>query len=164
MFLIKELGLCFLSTWFLLIFINKNEGGVVNLNPPKSFEQMYRLTQQMNAIRNQAQKDTFAWSRFVQFGDNIKVGSSDEDGLNDHDDIYDDDPEVRPRLFQGDIALDLQMYKYWRVGLNWNAYPERMWPNRTVPYAISPLYEPEDQVNCTLYLAICNYMEMYRIS
>lgn len=138
MFLIKELSLCILLTWFLLIFIDKNEGGVVNLNPPKSFEQMYRLTQQMNAIRSQAQKDTFLWSRLVELGD--------DDGMNESNDINEDDPEVRPRLFQGDIALDLQMYKYWRVGLNWNAYPERMWPNRTVPYAISPLYEPEDQV------------------
>lgn len=62
------------------------------------------------------------------------------------------DPEVTPGLFQGDMALNDQVYKYWRVGLRWDIFPEKLWPNRTVPYAISPLYEPEDHI--TIYKAI----------
>lgn len=56
------------------------------------------------------------------------------------------DPEVTPGLFQGDMAMDNSMYKYWRVGLRWDVFPERLWPNGTIPYAISPLYDADDQV------------------
>lgn len=56
------------------------------------------------------------------------------------------DPELTPGLFQGDMAMDNIVYNYWRVGLRWDVFPEKIWPNATVPYAISPLYEPEDQV------------------
>lgn len=44
------------------------------------------------------------------------------------------------------------MYNYWRVGLKWDVFPDRLWPNQTVPYVISPLYEPDDYV--TIYTAI----------
>lgn len=138
MFFIKELSLCILLTWLFLVFIEKNDGGVVNRNLPVELEQVHRISQQMNAIRNQVQKDAIVWSRLAEIADQFETAES--------NDIYEDDPEVRPRLFQGDIAIDLGMYKNWRVGLNWNAFPERMWPNRTVPYVISPLYEPDDQV------------------
>lgn len=50
------------------------------------------------------------------------------------------DPEVRPGLFQGDIAMDNDIYQYWRVGLKWEVFPEKLWKNGTVPYVISPLY------------------------
>ncbi|CAH1711873.1 unnamed protein product [Chironomus riparius] len=66
--------------------------------------------------------------------------------------LEDQDPEVTPNLFQGDIALNNDIFNYWRVGLRWDVFPKRLWPNRTVPYAISPLYEPEDMI--TIYQAI----------
>ena len=50
------------------------------------------------------------------------------------------DPEVQPGLFQGDMALTDEMYEFWRVGLRWEAMPDRKWLNNTVPYVISPLY------------------------
>jgi len=33
-----------------------------------------------------------------------------------------------------------QIFDYWRVGLRWDIFPEKLWLNRTVPYFISPLY------------------------
>lgn len=50
------------------------------------------------------------------------------------------DPEVTPGLFQGDMALTNEVYNYWRVGIRWDTFPEKLWPNRTVPYVISPIY------------------------
>uniref|UniRef100_A0A8D9BFH9 Uncharacterized protein n=1 Tax=Cacopsylla melanoneura TaxID=428564 RepID=A0A8D9BFH9_9HEMI len=50
------------------------------------------------------------------------------------------DPETKPGLFQGDMALNDEVYNYWRVGLRWDVFPEKLWKNRTVPYVISPLY------------------------
>lgn len=35
---------------------------------------------------------------------------------------------------------------------SWDVFPDRMWPNATVPYVISPLYEPADQA--TIYQAV----------
>jgi hypothetical protein len=55
-------------------------------------------------------------------------------------------------LIQSDIAINNDIFNYWRVGLRWDVFPKRLWPNRTVPYAISPLYEPEDMI--TIYQAI----------
>lgn len=52
----------------------------------------------------------------------------------------DADPEVRPGLFQGDMAMDNEIYHYWRIGLKWDIFPEKLWKNGTVPYVISPLY------------------------
>lgn len=48
--------------------------------------------------------------------------------------------------------MNNDIFNYWRVGLRWDVFPKRLWPNRTVPYAISPLYEPEDMI--TIYQAI----------
>lgn len=64
----------------------------------------------------------------------------------------DEDPEVIPGLFQGDMALTNEAYDYWRVGLRWDVFPDRLWTNNTVPYVISPLYEPAEYV--TIYKAI----------
>lgn len=50
------------------------------------------------------------------------------------------DPEVRPGLFQGDMAMDNEIYHYWRVGLKWDVFPDKLWKNATIPYVISPLY------------------------
>ncbi|XP_039284218.1 low choriolytic enzyme isoform X1 [Nilaparvata lugens] len=68
------------------------------------------------------------------------------------------DPEVTPGLFQGDMAMDNEVFSYWRVGLRWDVFPDRLWKNRTVPYIISPLYEPDEYI--TIYKAITtiNYM------
>ncbi|XP_023289723.1 zinc metalloproteinase nas-13-like [Orussus abietinus] len=74
------------------------------------------------------------------------------------------DPEVRPGLFQGDIAMSnerhlyFQYFSYWRVGLRWDVFPEKLWANKTIPYVISPLYDTADYV--TIYKAITylNYM------
>lgn len=46
----------------------------------------------------------------------------------------------------GDQAIDNELFSYFRVGLKWDVFPEKLWPNRTIPYAISPLYEPEDMI------------------
>ncbi|XP_044008434.1 protein SpAN-like [Aphidius gifuensis] len=54
------------------------------------------------------------------------------------------DPEVRPRFYQGDIAMTDEQYNYWRVGLRWDVFPNRMWENRTVPYVISDDYKCEE--------------------
>lgn len=59
---------------------------------------------------------------------------------------WDEDPEVTPGLYQGDIAIDNSMHKFLRVGLRWDAFQNRMWSNRKIPYVISPLYSAEDQV------------------
>lgn len=50
------------------------------------------------------------------------------------------DPELSPGLFQGDMALTNEFYNYWRVGVRWDVFPDKLWKNRTVPYVISPLY------------------------
>ncbi|PSN43912.1 Zinc metalloproteinase nas-4 [Blattella germanica] len=72
------------------------------------------------------------------------------------------DPEVIPGLFQGDMALNDEMYDKWRVGIRWDVLPQRMWPNNTVPYVISPLYDITDYV--TIYRAVTtfNYMTCVR--
>lgn len=51
-----------------------------------------------------------------------------------------------------------EVYDNWRVGLRWDIFPEKLWKNRTVPYVISPLYEPDSYI--TIYKAIVtlNYM------
>ncbi|XP_018332160.1 high choriolytic enzyme 1-like [Agrilus planipennis] len=68
------------------------------------------------------------------------------------DQLHDQDPEVRPGLFQGDMAMENDIYKYWRIGLRKDIFPEKLWLNKTVPYVISPLYDVTDYV--TIYRAI----------
>lgn len=62
------------------------------------------------------------------------------------------DPEVVPGLMEGDMAMSSDTYDYWRVGLRWDIFPDRLWPNRTVPYVISPLYDTDSYI--TIYKAI----------
>lgn len=38
------------------------------------------------------------------------------------------------------MALTNEIYNYWRVGLNWDVFPSRLWKDGIVPYVISPLY------------------------
>lgn len=97
-------------------------------------------------ILNRVQSD-----KFFPFKEDFSVLGIASDGDGEmSDDLSDetegDDPEVRPHLFQGDIALDDSMLQKLRLGLSWDAYPDRKWPNRTIPYAISNLYDPEDRV------------------
>lgn len=66
--------------------------------------------------------------------------------LEDLEDLEEQDPEITPGLYEGDQAIDNELYSYFRVGLRWDVFPEKLWTNRTVPYAISPLYEPEDMI------------------
>ncbi|XP_049808643.1 hatching enzyme 1.2-like isoform X1 [Schistocerca nitens] len=70
----------------------------------------------------------------------------------------DHDPEVKPGLFQGDMAMTNEMYEYWRVGLRWDVFPEKLWTNGTVPYYISPLYEPDDYITIYKAINILNFM------
>lgn len=62
-----------------------------------------------------------------------------------------EDPETTPGLYQGDIAIDTALHSYLRVGLQWDVFQRRKWPNRTIPYVISPLYDPEDKVGPLLF-------------
>ncbi|XP_049818579.1 hatching enzyme 1.2 isoform X2 [Aethina tumida] len=72
------------------------------------------------------------------------------------------DPEVTPGLFQGDMAMNEDIYNYWRVGIRFDTFPEKLWKNRTIPYVISPLYDGSDRV--TIYKAIrtLNFMTCVR--
>ncbi|XP_011311042.1 zinc metalloproteinase nas-15 isoform X2 [Fopius arisanus] len=53
---------------------------------------------------------------------------------------------------------DPEVFNYWRLGLRWDRYPEKLWSNRTVPYVISPLYSPEDYVTIYKAISYMNYM------
>ncbi|KAF2350378.1 hypothetical protein FHG87_018868 [Trinorchestia longiramus] len=51
------------------------------------------------------------------------------------------DPEVSPGLLQGDIAVATTTDEIiLRHSINFDVFPERRWPNGTVPYTVSPLY------------------------
>lgn len=50
------------------------------------------------------------------------------------------DPELSPGLYQGDIAIDNEMYNLWKVGFLFDVYPTRMWVNNTVPYLVISWY------------------------
>lgn len=78
--------------------------------------------------------------------------------LEDLEELSDQDPEISPGLFEGDQAIDNELYSYFRVGLKWDVFPEKLWPNRTVPYAISPLYEPEDMITILTAIRSLNTM------
>ncbi|XP_019762613.2 hatching enzyme 1.2 isoform X1 [Dendroctonus ponderosae] len=72
------------------------------------------------------------------------------------------DPEMTPGLFQGDMALNNDLYNYWRVGIKWDAFPEKLWKNGIVPYMISPLYEPTEQVTILKAIKTFNFMTCVR--
>ncbi|XP_044270605.1 hatching enzyme 1.2-like isoform X1 [Tribolium madens] len=76
--------------------------------------------------------------------------------------MEDPDPEVTPGLFQGDMAMTNEIYNYWRVGIRWDVFPEKLWVNGTVPYVISPIYEPSDQVTILKAIHILNFMTCIR--
>ncbi|XP_022910831.2 hatching enzyme 1.2 [Onthophagus taurus] len=78
--------------------------------------------------------------------------------ITDEDDMDDQDPEVTPGLFQGDMAMTNEIYSQWRVGLNWDTFPDKLWRNGIVPYVISPLYDPSDYVTIYKALKTINYM------
>lgn len=56
-----------------------------------------------------------------------------------------DEPETMPRLFQGDIAIDPFTYITLRLGVNPTRHPKRLWPNGTIPFEISHLYESHER-------------------
>lgn len=62
--------------------------------------------------------------------------------------LDDQDPEVTPGLFQGDMAMTNEVYNYWRVGIRWDVFPEKLWKNGVVPYVISPLYGEFHLLSC----------------
>ncbi|XP_028139655.1 hatching enzyme 1.2-like [Diabrotica virgifera virgifera] len=68
------------------------------------------------------------------------------------------DPELSPGLFQGDMALTNEFYNYWRVGLKFEIFPDKLWRNGIVPYTISPLYEPSEQVTILKAIKMINFM------
>ncbi|XP_063930928.1 hatching enzyme 1.2-like isoform X1 [Zophobas morio] len=76
--------------------------------------------------------------------------------------VDDPDPEVTPGLFQGDMAMTNEIYNYWRVGIRWDVFPEKLWKNGTVPYYISPIYEPADQVTIMKAIHTLNFMTCIR--
>ncbi|XP_065350400.1 hatching enzyme 1.2 [Cloeon dipterum] len=80
--------------------------------------------------------------------DQMRMTPEDIESLLDSD----QDPEVTPGLFQGDMALTNEVFNYWRVGLRWDVFPEKLWDNNTVPYVISPLYMADSYA--TIYTAI----------
>uniref|UniRef100_A0A1I8MN63 Metalloendopeptidase n=1 Tax=Musca domestica TaxID=7370 RepID=A0A1I8MN63_MUSDO len=63
------------------------------------------------------------------------------------DDLADtgDDPETKPRLYQGDIAIDPFTYLTLRLGVNPTKHPKRLWPNATIPFEISYLYDSRER-------------------
>lgn len=77
--------------------------------------------------------------------------------------LEEQDPEVTPGLFQGDMALNNEVYDYWRVGLRWDIFPERMWENGTVPYVISPLYDPSDYITIYRAISTINFMSCVKL-
>lgn len=136
MFLIKEFSVIFYLLCFLLFSTKSSQAVPFQL----------RTNGAVLDILKRVQSDKFFPFRqdFLSLG----AGSDSETDDDFSDDAEGNDPEVRPNLFQGDIALDVNMLQKMRLGLSWTAYPERKWPNRTIPYAISKLYEPEDRVMC----------------
>lgn len=47
---------------------------------------------------------------------------------------------ISRRVRRFNIDSLIQIFDFWRVGLRWDIFPEKLWLNRTVPYLISPLY------------------------
>ncbi|KAG5318105.1 ASTA protein, partial [Pseudoatta argentina] len=68
------------------------------------------------------------------------------------------DAEVRPGLFEGDIAVTSEYFDYWRIGLRWDVFPDKLWENRTVPYVISALYDMVDYMKIYKAITYINYM------
>lgn len=77
-----------------------------------------------------------------------------------------EDPEVLPGLFEGDIALsdtiavDIQS----RNGLNKDTFKNRLWPDRTITYAISPLYSASERIAIETAIRKLNFMTCIRFT
>lgn len=76
-------------------------------------------------------------------------------GASGHHDL---DPEEAPGLFEGDIALSEEPQIEARNGLNGHKFPHRLWPNRTIPYAISPLYSASESILIEKAIRMLNFM------
>lgn len=138
MFLIKEFSIIFYLFCFLLFSLKCCQGVPLQL---KTNSMVFKILQR---VQNE---------KFFPFKSDLSVLSIVNDGDDRTDDGFSDetegeDPEVRPKLFQGDIALDTSMLQQLRLGLSWDTFPNRKWLNRTIPYAISNLYDAEDKVKC----------------
>lgn len=48
------------------------------------------------------------------------------------------------------LFLVFQYLNYWRIGLRWDVFPDKLWQNGIVPYVISDLYGT--------YVSIYNYI------
>lgn len=79
------------------------------------------------------------------------------EGFGDIDvDLRNDHPEVMPGLFEGDIVMTSEEYEDLKLGLNFEKFPEKKWPNRTVPYIISSFYSPSDVITINLAIRTLN--------
>ncbi|VEN34736.1 unnamed protein product [Callosobruchus maculatus] len=72
------------------------------------------------------------------------------------------DPEISPGLFQGDMALTTEFYNFWRVGIRFDVFPEKLWKGGIVPYVISPLYEPSETVTIMKAIRTLSFMTCVR--
>ncbi|ODM97305.1 Zinc metalloproteinase nas-4 [Orchesella cincta] len=57
--------------------------------------------------------------------------------------LFGQDPEVTPGFYEGDLAGIYHENELGRVGINFEKFPDRRWPNNTIHYLISHLYYPE---------------------
>lgn len=62
---------------------------------------------------------------------------------------------MSPGLFQGDMALTNDFYNYWRIGIRVDVFPDKLWKDGIVPYAISPLYGKYISYCLTDFRKIC---------
>ena len=73
-------------------------------------------------------------------------------------DLSDQHPEVMPGLFEGDIALSDEDYQNLKVGVNFEKFPLKKWPNRTVPYFISEAYSSLEAKEINIAVKYLNEM------
>jgi hypothetical protein len=80
------------------------------------------------------------------------------EGFGDIEDVLinSEHPEVMSGLFEGDIVMTNDEYEDLRLALNFGKFPEKRWPNRTIPYVISSFYSTSDQVSINLAIRTLN--------
>lgn len=137
MFLIKEFSVVFYLLCLTFLSVKPSQGGTLKVK--------FRTNSTVLNIVKQLGVQ-------LPFDDNLSIFNIPTDEAEANDDFSsesstEEDPEIRPHLFQGDIALDAKMQQQMRLGLSWDVFPERKWPNRTIPYTISNLYDAEDRVS-----------------
>jgi hypothetical protein len=49
-------------------------------------------------------------------------------------------------------------YTFYKLGLDWNTFTERKWPNRKIAYSISPLYDTSDLVTINAAIRTINQL------